>query len=332
MHERGASAPWRDAAWLADVDTWVDSQLSRLGLARTGPNDPRVRPWSIVIRVPTTGGDHYFKTTAPDMANDARLTALLCVRSPDVVLRPLAVDGLRGWMLLPTGGERLREVLDRGPDPGHWSRVLPRYARLQRAEEGPRQELLEAGALDRRSVTLERQFAELLADEEALAIGHPAGISTDELATLHGLRPRLAAACAELADGPVPESIQHDDFHDGNILVDGDRYRFVDWGDAAVGHPFGTLLVTLRSVAHRRGLPPVAPELAELRDRYLAAWTDLAPLEELRRIAVNAQWVAMIGRVLVWRAALELATPEEREADRDAVPEWLRDFAAAAPA
>lgn len=332
MHERRATAPWLDPAWLEVADAWIDSQLSRLGLARIGPDDPRMRPWSIVVRVPTSGGDRYFKTTAPAMANDAKLTAHLAVRSPDVVLRPLALDASRGWMLLPAGGERLRDVLDRGPDLAHWSRILPRYGRLQRAEENHATELAGAGAFDRRGATLERQFADLLEDEEALAIGQPAGISPDELATLRALRPRLAAALATLAGAPVAESIQHDDFHDGNVLVDGAAYRFVDWGDAAVGHPFGTLLVTLRSIAHRFGLADGAAELAALRDGYLEAWTDLAPLHELQQIADLAQWTAMVGRALVWRAALELATPQEREADRDAVPEWLRDFARSAPA
>ena len=40
--------------------------------------------------------------------------------------------------------------------------------------------------------------------------------------------------------------------------------------------------------------------------------------------------ITIVG--LPWaRAALTLATPEERQEDVDAVPEWLRDFAAAAP-
>jgi hypothetical protein len=330
MDGRGATAPWLDPAWLREADAWIDAQLARRGLRRTGPDDPRMRPWSIVVRVPTSGGDHYFKTTAPDMANDARLTTLLCRRSPDVVLQPVAVDVARSWMLLPTGGERLREVLDRRADLAHWARILPRYARLQRAHERHEDELLAAGAFDRRGVTFERQFGELLRDEDALAVGHPVGITAGELAALNGLQPRLAAACATLVEGPVAESVQHDDFHDGNVLLDGDGYRFIDWGDAALGHPFGTLLVTLRSIAHRFGLAPDAPELGELRDGYLAAWTDVAPLDDLRRIADLAQWVAMVGRALVWRAALRLATPDEREADRDAVPEWLRDFAALA--
>jgi Phosphotransferase enzyme family len=335
MPERAATPPWSDAGWRAEADAWTDAQLGRLGLARTGPGDARVRPWSIVVRVPTDGGNVFFKTTAPAMANDAHLTALLADGSPDAVLAPLAADPDRGWMLIPDGGERLRDVLDRDGDLEHWHRILPLYARLQIAEAGHAGALLAAGAFDRRSESLPAQYAALLEDRLALAIGEPDGLTAPELARLGLLREPLESACRELARGPIPPSIQHDDFHDGNILVQADGYRFIDWGDAAVAHPFGTLLVTLRSIAQRFDIEGDAPGITDLRDRYLRAWADgsrhRASPAELRRIARLAEWVAMVGRALTWRAALELATPEEWSEDHGAVAAWLRDFAADVP-
>ena len=46
----------------------------------------------------------------------------------------------------------------------------------------------------------------------------------------------------------IPETIQHDDLHDGQIFVRDDRYLLLDWGDACVSHPFFTLAVTLDGV------------------------------------------------------------------------------------
>ena len=59
------------------MDEWIGQQLDRLGVHQTRPLEPRPRPWSIVLTVPTSGGACYFKTTAPEMANDAGLTDML---------------------------------------------------------------------------------------------------------------------------------------------------------------------------------------------------------------------------------------------------------------
>ena len=52
------------------------------------------------------------------------------------------------------------------------------------------------------------------------------------------LAPRFAELCERLAGYGVPETLHHDDFHDANIFVCGDRYTFADWGESCVAHPF----------------------------------------------------------------------------------------------
>ena len=58
----------------------------------------------------------------------------------------------------------------------------------------------------------------------------------------------MREACEELASYGIPETIQHDDFHDGQVFVRDGRYLLMDWGDACVSHPFFTLSVTLEGV------------------------------------------------------------------------------------
>jgi Ser/Thr protein kinase RdoA (MazF antagonist) len=93
----------------------------------------------------------------------------------------------------------------------------------------------------------------------------------------------LRRLCHELADRGIPDTLQHDDLHDGNLFVRDGRFVFFDWGDACVTHPFHTLVVTLRALAHRQGLGPGAPELLRLRDAYLESWTGHASHAETRR-------------------------------------------------
>jgi hypothetical protein len=57
---------WTDARWLADVKAWLDRQLEEIGLQSTGAiEQPHVRAWSTVPRVPTTGGDVWFEANIP---------------------------------------------------------------------------------------------------------------------------------------------------------------------------------------------------------------------------------------------------------------------------
>jgi len=330
--------PWEASGWSEAVLAWVDGELDRLGLRRTGPMEPRPRPWSIVLTVPTSTGACYFKTTAPDMANDAALTVLLAGEAPNLVLAPLAVDLERRWMLLPDGGPRLRDALAEDPDLGHWERILPVYAELQRRVEGRETELLAAGALDRRPETMPRLFDQLLDAGEWLMLGEPDGLTDDQLAQLHALRPRYADACAELEAAAIGSSIQHDDLHDGNVLAGARGYRVIDWGDSGVAHPFATLLVTLRSVGHAFELGDwtpfglAAPELERLRDAYLEPWSDRLSRAELIRLVRIAGWTGMLARALVWTLGMRHATDTELTEWHSAVPAWLTELLNNAPA
>ena len=125
-------ANWKDPAFLAEAQAWIESTLAERGLRVAGEiEQPHVRPWSTVLRVPTQDGDLWFKAALPGLDHDAGVTALLSRLRPDVVLTPVAVDLERGWMILPDGGERLREVLERERSPARWLEVMPRYAELQ---------------------------------------------------------------------------------------------------------------------------------------------------------------------------------------------------------
>jgi hypothetical protein len=310
MIEERPAPPWRRAGWRADADGWIDAHLTGAGLRRIGAiEQPHERAWSTVLRVPTSDGPVFFKETAVTVANDATVTALLAGLAPDLVMAPIVVDGPQRRMLLPDAGPRLREELERQLDMTHWERILPRYAELQRIAAPHAARLLAAGAHDRRLERLPAVFAELLADP-SMGPGTPRGLSDQERETLGALAPRVSDACAELATIGA-ETIQHDDLHDGNVHRPDAGYRILDWGDAVVSHPFGTLLVTERSVAARFGLEPEMPELARLRAAYLEPWTDLAPSGMLQRAVELAIWVGLVSRALTWREALSIANDAE---------------------
>ncbi|MFI9641143.1 phosphotransferase [Micromonospora sp. NPDC051925] len=321
-------AGWADPQWRSGALDWVTDHLDRHGRRVTGPVEARVRPWSLVWQVPTDAGPYWFKANNPGTAYEAVLLAGLARRAPDRVLDPVAVDTGRGWSLLPDGGPSLRDSSE--PDPARWADVLAAYAELQRAVAPAVDELVALGVPDHRPAAMPGLLAGLLDDRAALLLDAEGGLDAATHDRLRAHLPRFAEDCRRLADSGVPASVQHDDLHDGNVFAAADGYRFFDWGDASVAHPFGTLLVTLRSVAHTFSLAEGDPVLRRLRDAYLEPWTDRHDRATLRETAGLAVRVATVSRALSWRRALDTTDPSRTEY-ADAVPGWLGELFAPMP-
>ena len=308
---------WEEPDFLSEARAWIERALRALGLEIAGEiEQPHVRPWSTVLRVPTDGGDVYFKAALSVVAHDVAVTAALARLRPQLVLAPLAVEPERRWMLLPAGGERLREVLARERHPRRWYEILPLYAELQIAAMPALEELIDAGLPDLR-------LARLPGVAETLGV---------ELGIQGPDRGRVAALCDELAALEIPETIQHDDLHDGNVFVRGDGYWIFDWGDSVSAHPFMSLVVSLRSIAHRFELDDRDPDIESLRAVYLERWSSYGAPASLARAAALAVPLGMLCRAWSWwQLASSLPEPARAEYS-DGGLEWFAEFAAAVPA
>jgi hypothetical protein len=287
---------WSSADWRQRATAWADERLAAAGLARTGAvEQPRVRPWATVLRIPTSAGAVWLKATGPEVAFEVRLYELLVRVAPERVLTPLATDASRGWLLLPDGGPPLA---DRGIG---IAAALPVYARLQLDLAPHLEELLALGVADMRPAAMPERF------EEALeAIG-----GDDRVATL---RPAVAEWCERLAASPVPASIDHNDLHGFNILA---GERFYDWGDAVVAHPFATMLA----------LEWVDGDTGRLRNAYLEPFEEFGTHAELVETLELACRIGRIARALVWQRAIRAFGAEPIDEQwRSAPGEWLRSL------
>jgi phosphotransferase family enzyme len=272
---------------------------------------PHVRPWSTVLRVPTRDGDVWFKAALPGLDHDAAVTAILARLRPDVVLAPLALDLDRGWMLLPDGGERLREVLARERHPGRWLEIMPRYAELQIAAAPHADELLACRLPDYR---LERlpELAESISSR--LDLDAPAAARIEELRV-------------ELAGLGIPETVQHDDLHDGNVFVRrGGGHAVFDWGDGCLSHPFCSLVIGLRGIAYRFELGKNDLDVERIRDAYLEPWTEWGERKTLLRAVELSAIVGRLSRALSWVRALGDGGPEVNADSTESARSWFGEF------
>jgi hypothetical protein len=226
------------------------------------------------------------------------------------VVRPVAVDAARGLVALPTAGTPLSRL------PGgarRWPDLLAEHAGLQRALSQHADEAVALGVPDLRPSVVPEALG-------ALVRRTPLPPAVRQ--AVDAAAPDVQALCELLAASGVPSTVQHDDLHDDNLLVDADgTARLLDWGDCSVGHPFGVLLVTERLLRTENGFDDRA--VRRVRDAYLEAWTDLLARAELDELADAACRVQHVARALAWERALASAAPADRAPWGAPVQGWL---------
>lgn len=304
-------AVWSSDGWRAEATAWLDERLAAAGLRRTGDVEHlHVRPWATAMRAPTTGGPVWMKAAGPATAFEVGLYELLHRVAPDHVLRPIATDTERGWMVLEDGGPVLTDELEGDALVDAMAVALGRYAELQRLVAPHADELVPLGALDMRPAVLPERF------EQALALA----ADSPERERLEALRPDVARWCEELAGAPGPASIDHNDLHPDNVFI-GPPPRAYDWGDSVVAHPFATMLASLDFMQkHELECAADDPRLLRLRDAYLDPFADLAPRAELVRALTLARHVGLIAHALTWHRVLGAMADGEMPADWAAMP------------
>jgi hypothetical protein len=304
-----AQLPWAEPGWRERAERWIGAQVDLVG----NVEEVKRRPWSAVLRAPTGGGDVYFKANLPALANEPGLTRLLHRIDPGRVLPVLAEEPDEGWMLQADGGPTMRSRLGGSDDVRRWERMLARYAELQIRVADHVDELLAAGAPDRRLAALPGMFERLVEGER------------DEL---RKLAPRVADLCAELAAFGLPASVDHGDLHSGNVLAPGEEYVFFDWHEGTVSHPFFSMVVVMQWIGHDHGMQPGSAAVARMRDAYLGPFAGQGDPDSLGAALDLALRIGPLTRALGWMRVLADLPPAERAEWAERVPSWLETLAA----
>jgi hypothetical protein len=309
---------WTSGAFLDEVRAWVAVQLASHGIRLTGDwEQPHIRVWSSTIRFETTEGRVWFKVNGSGTAYEVSLLALLGELSPGLAPEVLAHDSTRAWSLSRDAGPVLRSIV--GPEEvwGHWQELLPRYGQKQLDLAAQRSRFVATGTPDRSPKQLTVEYARLVSDLAAKPTKE-GGLTREEVVALERLLPRYEEWCAELMASTIPDTLQHDDLHSNNVcwpgaLDDLSAVRIIDWGDASIGHPFGTMLATLNSIAfHARLLNGdrggiTDPRVLRVRDAYLEPFTGLGSRQELLRWVALARNIGCLTRSLSWERAVQHA-------------------------
>ncbi len=320
---------WHDPVWQKRAHDWIRDTAERNSIQLTGEiEQPHVFHWSTVMRVPSTAGMLFFKATAGETIHEIALTEKLAKWLPESMPELIAIDTARGWMLMRDGGEQLRAFIRPTKDVKPWAPAIKSYAELQIGLAEHVDEILVLGIPDHRLRVLPALYSQLLTDAETLRVDQEKGLNSEEFQQLQNLKSRFETICADLSTYGIPKSLNHGDFHDGNVLTNNGHITFFDWGDADVTHPFVSLRTLWVSIEIALNLDDYVftSEMADLLDRYLEPFEIFATKEELHKAYILSKPVASVVKALAWHQGISRMAVSVREDYTHIVPEVLKEF------
>jgi hypothetical protein len=273
--------------------------------------------------VATDAARVWFKENCPGQAFEAGLLAALAELVPDAVVAPLAVEPERGWFLTPDHGATLADRLE---DVDLWARLAADWADVQcrLLRHGDTLRATGITAVDPAGVA---SYVEArIAANAGLPPDDKAHLPSQDADRLRAALPELDRWGRELAEGPLPVTLDHNDLHANNAFVPqpGEAHlRIFDFADAVVAHPFGSLLVPMNVLSGALDAAPDDPRLRRVVDAYVEPWTALADARTLRRLVPPALRLARLNRHESWRRVLDMVSAGEREEYGHLQPFWL---------
>jgi Ser/Thr protein kinase RdoA (MazF antagonist) len=135
----------------------------------------------------------------------------------------------------------------------------------------------------------------------------PSILTSEEILDLNK---RIKETLSLLAACGIPDALNHLDLNPGNILVSGDRCTFIDWAEAAIGHPFLTFQYLLEHLTRLR--PDYADRREELISAYSSQWEGFAPPSTVSHSLALAPLIAVFAYAVssgTWRQPETFASP-----------------------
>jgi hypothetical protein len=298
-------APWERPGWFKQTERRIDDTLRQSARQRTDPIE-QVVVWtrSCVLRVRTESAPVYFKASSPALSSETKLTVELAKWFPDNSVRILAADEAHNSLLMEDyGGTSLQRLLEeQDPTLATVERALDVYSAIQIDTADRVDRLLSVGVPDRRLNKLPTDFQLLLSEVESLTNQIPGILTDEDIRRLQALPPELLERCERLGRFQIPPTLEHGDFHPGQIFFRDGDVIVTDWSDASISHPFLSLPFQFESTWFTNRFPS-PPEVVQrrVREAYLQQWTRFEPMNRLIEAYDMAHPLAFLHRGLLFR-------------------------------
>ncbi len=258
---------------------WAQNYLNQLGYSIQGSfRLMQSTSWAKVYQITTTKGFLYLKQVPELFAIEPNLLLYLRSFFPALVPEVLGNNpGLRCFLMCDRGTPFRKNVtinyqVDLAKE------ALKSYVMIQTGLISQMDSLLALGVPDWRLTNLPDLYLKFLHESEFLT--HD-GLTANELQQLRFLQPKCATLCQQLAQYSIPETIEHSDFHENNILEQAHHLTIIDWGESVISHPFFSLTSFLQNMMRNHQIKEHHEIYGLLRDAYLNHWHAFESQERL---------------------------------------------------
>lgn len=310
---------------------WAKNTLVSLGYdIQDEPRIVREVPWSCVYSLSTSKGRIFLKYMDPEFGFEATLLKYLYDHVTQNVTGVIASNERISCFLMKDAGEPLRPLLKAGFNQDIFSRALTLCADIQITCIPHVEKLIALGVNDWRLDRIPTLYETFLTQKDLLLAD---GLIESEIEYLNKLTPTMGSLCKKLKTLGIPETIEHCDFHDNNVLIKDSSLTINDWGDACISHPFFSCVSALESAKRNHKLGE--EELEHARHKYLERWNDFGTEDGLLQAFALARAIRYFMFALSFsriKTCPEIDKFPEfngyiAEAMRDFINEAGRDFA-----
>jgi hypothetical protein len=301
--------PFSKPGWLRQMCSWIAQQIAPMKIRLTG-NFRQLNASSSfsLIRFETTGPAVWLKAVGKPNSHEFNIVSILAALFPAYLPPIIAVRPVwNAWLTTEVEGTSP----DADSDFSTWRTISARLAELQIASVHEVPRLIAAGCRDIRVYLLLNyadEFFAIMAELMKQQTKTPPTILTST--QLFHLKEQIKETLRLLAATGIPEALNHLDFNPGNILVSGDRCTFIDWAEAAIGHPFLTFEYLFEHLTRLR--PGRADQREELVSAYASQWKRFAPPSAVSHSLALAPLVAVFAYAVstgTWREPEMFTSP-----------------------
>jgi len=231
--------------------------------------------YSIVYKIETTKQTVYLKQVPQALFLEPDTLLFLHQQSCKNIPEILAIHRtLRCFIMSASGDISLRHSFKELIHFDQLAQGIEHYTTIQRALENKTEQLSSLGLPDWRLNRFPSLFQQLL-QQHALLVSD--GLTEQEMTQLHNLHSVCAQHCDFLSKYVIPETINHCDFQENNMLLDKKTggISIIDWGETVVTHPFFSLNSCLWNLTYFHKLKPSDALYHRLKVKCVEPWLPL---------------------------------------------------------
>lgn len=228
---------------------------------------------SIVKKISTSQGIFYLKQTPPALFLEPDTISLFqaqgCQHIPTVIAKN---DRYYSFLTTDCGDATLRTLFSKEKiDMDLLARGISHYVSIQRNLENDTPQLIAINLPDWRLDKFPLLYRALMQETDLLIAD---GLTPKEITALNQAYDFCVEQCERLSKYKIPETINHCDFHDNNMLLSQKtgEISIIDWGETVIGHPFFSLNTCLWNLTYFHKIKPDDIQYQALQQICVSPW------------------------------------------------------------